>query len=173
MRPSEEPLLTEGQIALRVSELAAAIARDYQGRDLVLIILLNGAFVFAADLVRRLRVPASLAFIRAKSYAGTESNGPVCFSLMPELPLADKDVLVVDDILDTGRTTAAVLERLASLGPASVSLCTLLDKPSRRIVPVSGAYVGFTIEDHFVVGYGLDYEERFRELPAVHCLVPG
>lgn len=170
MRLSEVPLLTEDQIRQRVRSLSQEINVAYKGAPVTLVVLLNGAFVFAADLARGLAPDAEIAFLRAKSYAGAQSTGRVRFTLNPELDLAGRRVLLVDDILDTGRTTAAACERLRQADPAELRVCALLDKPSRRVVNVEADFVGFRIEDEFVVGYGLDYEERYRGLPAIYVL---
>jgi hypoxanthine phosphoribosyltransferase len=170
MQLSDVPLLSADVIQERVDELGARISQDYAGMDLVLVAVLKGGVVFATDLMRRITVPMSLAFVRAKSYIGTESSGEVAFSVLPDESLSGKHVLIVEDILDTGRTTSATIERLRQEAPASIALCTLLDKPVRREFEIEAAYVGFQIEDQFVVGYGLDYEERYRELPAVHVM---
>lgn len=170
MHPSSTPLISEQALQARINELAAEISRDYAGRELVLAVVLKGALMFAADLVRRLTVPTSIEFVRARSYQGTRSSRRVNVTVFPEEGLAGKHVLIVEDILDTGYTTHFLLDRFRDAKPDSLELCTLLDKPSRRNVPVDAKYVGFTIDDQFVVGYGLDYEEHFRELPAVFVL---
>jgi hypoxanthine phosphoribosyltransferase len=170
MRLSPDPLLTAEQVRRRVNELADRISEDNAGRSLMLIAVLKGGTIFAADLMRRLTIPVSLDFIRARSYQGTQSQGRVDFTFLPEQQVRDRHVLVVEDILDTGVTAAGILRRLEAEQPASLALCTLLDKPSRRTTGVHADYVGFTIGDHFVVGYGLDYEERGRELPDIYIL---
>jgi hypoxanthine phosphoribosyltransferase len=170
VRLNPAPLIARAQIDARIVELAAQINGDYAGRDLVVIVVLKGAMPFAADLIRALEGPLHVDFVRAKSYAGTDTTGEVRLSLLPEFALAARDVLVVEDILDTGHTATALLDRLGAQGPASLRLCTLLDKPARRRVPIAAHYAGFTIDDHFVVGYGLDLDERYRELPAIHTL---
>jgi hypoxanthine phosphoribosyltransferase len=170
MRHSSEPLISEQALQKRIAELAAEISRDYAGRELVLAVVLKGAVMFAADLSRELTIPASLEFVRARSYQGTRSNRSVRVTVFPEESLAGKHVLIVEDILDTGYTTHFLLDRFRDAKPDSLELCTLLDKPSRRNIPVDAKYIGFTIDDQFVVGYGLDYEEKFRELPAVYVL---
>ncbi len=171
MRLSDQPLLSAETIQGRVTELADQISRDYSGREIVLIAVLKGASIFCADLMRRLRVPATLDYIRAKSYRGLHSGGPIEFTMLPETNLTGRNVVVVEDILDTGKTTAAILDMLDADHPASLVLCVLLDKPSHRVTPVHAAYVGFAIEDRFVVGYGLDFDEAHRHLPAIYTLV--
>ena len=170
MQAPGRELLSAAQIAARVDELAAEITHGYGEEPLVLLPVLKGAAQFASDLMRRLDLDVRLEFIRAKSYEGTDSSGSVRFTVMPETSLEGMDVLIVEDILDTGRTCAAILRSLEAQRPKSLAICTLLDKPSRRIEGVKAAYTGFTIEDHFVVGYGLDHDERYRHLPGVHVL---
>jgi len=170
MKLNKSPLISTEAIRQRVAELAAAISADYAGRELLLVAVLKGSVVFMADLLRQLTVPATVEFIQARSYEKTESRGQIVFLYLPEWPLAGKHVLVIEDIVDTGRTAAVILERFKADQPASLALCTLLDKPARREVPVSIQYTGFTIEDHFVVGYGLDYDQRGRELPDIRIL---
>lgn len=172
MKLSNEPLITEEALRARVSSLAEEISRDYADRNPVLLGVLKGAFHFVSDLARAMRCPVEIEFIRAASYAGTESTGQVRVELPISIPLRGRDVILVEDILDTGRTASAIRAHLQSMGPASIALCTLLDKPSRRAVPAEAAYTGFSIDDHFVVGYGLDCNERYRELAAVYILQP-
>jgi hypoxanthine phosphoribosyltransferase len=167
---SSEPLISEAAIAAKVVEMAAAITRDYASKTPVLVPVLKGGLFFAADLMRRLDFDLRVDFIRARSYAGHLSKGTVEFTFLPEQSLDGRHVLVLEDILDTGRTTSAVLDRLLAAGAASAELCALLDKPSRRVTPVTAKYIGFTIEDHFVVGYGLDCDECHRHLPAIYTL---
>ncbi|MCC6798127.1 MAG: hypoxanthine phosphoribosyltransferase [Candidatus Hydrogenedentes bacterium] len=170
MRLSEHPLIGAETIQARVRELGAQITTDYAGRELMVIVVLKGGLLFAADLLRAIRVPLSLEYIRAKSYDGDHSQGHVELRVLPEQPLRGKHVLFVEDILDTGRTTAAIMDTAKDSGAASIQLCVLLDKPSHRTTPVHADYVGFTIDDHFVVGYGLDFDEHHRELPAIHVM---
>ncbi len=171
MRLSEKPLVDQEAIAEAVTRLGREISERHAGRDeLVLVVVLKGGTLFAADLMRQLDLPLSVEYIRAKSYDGIQSLGDVDLPVLPDQPLTGKHLLVVEDILDTGRTTAAILKALTDQHPASLELCVLLDKPSRRVLPVTPHYVGFTIDDHFVVGYGLDYDERYRHLPAVYVL---
>lgn len=170
MRISERPLLTAAQIRRRVAELAEHISRDYQGHEITVVTVLKGGAIFAADLIRQITVAVTLDFIRAKSYEGTLSRGVVEVMVFPEVSLAGKQVLLVEDILDTGRTASAILERLKVENPATMKVCALLDKPTRRVTPVPLDYRGFSIDDRFVVGYGLDYEERYRELPAIYLV---
>jgi len=165
-------LIPKEQLARRVRALARQIQRDYQGRDLVLVALLNGTLVFLADLIRHLSLPLRLDFIGVSSYGAGTSPGRLVFTKELGLEVGGRDVLVVDDILDTGRTLRRVLERLRRLRPRSLRVCVLLEKKARRIEPVKADYVGFEIPDLFVVGYGLDYAERYRHLPFVGVLHP-
>jgi hypoxanthine phosphoribosyltransferase len=168
MRLSDNPVISATRIEKRVAELAKEISCEYKGRKIVLIVVLKGAVLFAADLVRKIEIPLEIEFLRAKSYDCDKSTGNVGFTVYPEIDLAGRDVLVVEDILDTGRTASATLERIRRANPASVALCVLLDKPIRRIVPVTPDYVGFEVDDLFVVGYGLDYNERWRGLSEIY-----
>jgi hypoxanthine phosphoribosyltransferase len=170
MRPSEQPLIAADAIQARIAELATQINADYAHDELVCIAVLKGGLYFAADLTRQIRVPMKLDFVRARSYRGTLSTGTIEFTMLPETPLLDRHVLILEDILDTGRTTAALVDRLRAEAPASLKVCALLNKPAHREVQVPQDYVGFTIDDHFVIGYGLDYEERYRQLLAIHVL---
>lgn len=170
-RAALEPLLSEGEIERRVGQLAEQLAKDYAGRDLLVVGVLKGAFIFLADLLRRLNklgLNPQVDFIRAASYgADTRSSGWVKVFLDVSLPVEGRDVLVVDDIVDSGRTLGHICERLRGLGAASVRCCVLLDKPARREVPFHPDYVGFEIPDRFVVGYGLDKAELWRGMPDI------
>ena len=169
----EQVLIPEERIAKRVRQLARAIQRDYAGRETVVVSLLNGTVMFLADLIRNLTLPLRLDFIGVSSYgAGTES-GELVFTKELRLSVRGRDVLLVDDILDTGRTLARVTAKLRLLGPRRIRTCVLLDKPARRVEAVEADYVGFGIPDFFVVGYGLDYAEKYRNLPFVGVLYPG
>ncbi|HEY3853978.1 MAG TPA: hypoxanthine phosphoribosyltransferase [Verrucomicrobiae bacterium] len=166
----ESVLISQQTLARRVQGLARQIEGDFAGSDLVIVALLNGTVVFLADLLRKLSMPLRLDFIGVSSYgAGTES-AELVFTKELRLDVKGRDVLVVDDILDTGRTLTRVMAKLSHLKPRQIKICVLLDKPSRRMEPISADYVGFTIQNHFVVGYGLDYAERYRNLPFVGIL---
>src|SRR5881396_2333203 len=168
-----EVLIDEQAIAAKVRGLGAAISDDYRGKDLVLVSILKGALPFLADLMRHIPMPLALDFLEVSSYgAGTETSGVVRILKDIANPIEARDVLVVEDILDTGNTLAYVVDHLRSQRPASVRLCTLLDKPSRRSVPIDVDYRGFEIPDKFVVGYGLDYAEKYRNLPFIGVLKP-
>lgn len=168
-----EVLLDAPSIAAKVRELGARIAQDYTGKDPVLVSILKGALPFLADLMRQIQIPLSLDFLEVSSYgSSTESSGVVRILKDLAHPIQDRHVIVVEDILDTGFTLRYVIEHLRSQKPASLRLVTLLDKPARRIVPIQVDYRGFEIPDRFVVGYGLDYSERYRNLPFIGVLKP-
>jgi hypoxanthine phosphoribosyltransferase len=168
-----EILVDEASIAQRVRELGAQIAQDYRDRDLVLVSILKGALPFLADLMRQVQIPLALDFLEVSSYGNaTETSGVVRILKDLAKPIEARDVLVVEDILDTGHTLSFVLEHLRSQRPASLRLCTLLDKPARRVIPITIDYRGFEIPDKFVVGYGLDYAEKYRNLPFIGVLKP-
>jgi hypoxanthine phosphoribosyltransferase len=166
-------LVSETAIRRRVASLGEQLNRDYRGKDLTVVAIVNGALIFTADLLRRLRSPLRLDCLRASSYhEGTKSTGwpEVIDSL--KLDIAGHHVLLVDDILDTGRTLAAVKRLIISKKAISVRTCVLLDKKARRLVPFEAEYVGFEIPNEFVVGYGLDFAERYRNLPCIGVLKP-
>ena len=163
--------LSEEQIQARVAALARRINRDYAGREVILIGVLKGAFVFLADLSRRMKIPVKIDFVRAASYGtGTCSSGKVKLTKEPELSLKGKDVVIVEDIIDTGVTLKFLHRCLQARRPRSLTVATLLDKPSRRKVAFQADYVGFTIPDHFVVGYGLDCAEEHRNLRGIYIV---
>jgi hypoxanthine phosphoribosyltransferase len=170
----KEILFTEEQLKARVAELAAEINRDYAGQELTLVGILRGSFVFLADLVRQVTVPCTVDFMAVSSYGGgTSSSGRIQINKDLSGDIAGKQVLVVEDILDSGNTLSYLLALLQTRRPASVRLCTLLDKPERRVKPVHLDYTGFAIPDAFVVGYGLDYDEHYRNLPYIGILKPS
>jgi hypoxanthine phosphoribosyltransferase len=168
------PLIDATRISRRVRRLGKEISVQYQDIDtaLVLVVILKGATVFAADLMRSLDIPAELEFVRAASYgSGTSSNGrPLRLARMVAGSLVHRHVLLVEDIVDSGRTADAVIKSVGKLKPASMKLATLLDRPARRAVDVKIDFKGFTIPDRFVIGYGLDYAGLYRELPAIYSL---
>jgi hypoxanthine phosphoribosyltransferase len=172
LRPIElgEPLITAAQIQERVGSLAEEIRSDYAQADLPLsvIVVLKGACFFAIDLMKRLNLPCRMDFLQASSYSGAGSTGEVRLHSDITLPVAGTNVLLIEDIVDTGLTASWLAQHLASHNPASVRLCTLLDKPSARRIEVSIDYVGFTVPEAFVLGYGLDYDEGYRNLPAIY-----
>jgi hypoxanthine phosphoribosyltransferase len=164
-------LYSREEISSVVDRLAAAISRDYHDKTPLLIAVLKGSFVFLADLVRRLDFPLELDFIRLSSYGrGRESSGVVRVVQDLRSAVKGRHLLVVEDIIDTGITVAFLLEYLKKKHPASVELCALLDKPSRRRTPVTIDYAGLTVPDEFLVGYGLDFDEKYRNLPDIYSL---
>jgi len=166
------PLLGQDQIRRRVKELAEQISRDYQGKEILFICILKGAFVFLSDLMRHIDVPVQVDFVGLASY-GSEmvSSGQIRVTRESSIPIEGKDVIIVEDIIDSGRTLKFLVDELRSRKPRSLRICCLLDKKSRRQVEFHADYVGFDIEDLFVVGYGLDVNEQFRNLPSVHYVV--
>jgi hypoxanthine phosphoribosyltransferase len=173
-RPDEQIgqiLVPAGDLQERVRSMAADISRDYAGRDLLLIGVLKGAFLFLADLMRNLTLPCEVDFMAVASYgSSTESSGVVRIIKDLDAPLEGRDVLIVEDIVDSGLTLQYLLRTLQGRGPASLEVCALLTKPSRRRVDLPVRYTGFEIPDEFVIGYGLDYAERYRNLPYVAVL---
>lgn len=167
-------LITGAQLQARSVELGGAISRDYAGQDLLLVCVLKGAFVFLSDLARAIRIPHAIDFMAISSYGGarTESSGVVRILMDLNTNIENRNVLIVEDIIDTGRTLAYITENLQTRNPASLKICTLLNKLGRREVDVPIAYVGFDIPNEFVVGYGLDYNEIYRNLPFVGVLKP-
>jgi hypoxanthine phosphoribosyltransferase len=168
----ERVLITDAQIAARLKTLARQIARDFHGRELVIVSLLNGTVMFLADLIRNLSLPLRLDFIGVSSYREGTESADLVFTKELRLDVRGRDILLVDDILDTGKTLSRVLAKLHALKPRQIKICVLLDKAARRTEPVEADYVGFEIPDFFVVGYGLDYAERYRNLPFVGVLHP-
>ena len=167
-------LFSEEQLKTRVAEIAAQIDKDYEGKEPLLISILRGSFVFMADLVRQIHVPCTVDFMAVSSYgSGTVSSGQVKIVKDLSEPIEGKDIQVVEDILDSGNTLSYLLKLLEARHPASIRLCTLLDKPERRTKPVAVQYSGFSIPDEFVVGYGLDYDEKYRNLPYIGVLKPS
>jgi hypoxanthine phosphoribosyltransferase len=168
----ERVLISEEQLARRIKTLAGEIEKDFRGRELVVVSLLNGTVLFLADLIRHLNLPLRLDFIGVSSYGlGTES-GAMVFTKDLRLDVRGRDILLVDDILDTGKTLSRVLPRLRMLKPRRIKIAVLLDKPARRTEKIRADYVGFEIPDLFVIGYGLDFAERYRNLPFVGVLHP-
>ena len=156
----QEILFTPEALARRVKELADQITQDYAGKSPLIVGTLRGSFVFMADLVRQINLPLTVDFLSASSYgSGTESSG--------------RDVLIIEDIVDSGNTLSKLLPELQKRGPASLKVCALLDKPERRVLPFQANYVGFTIPDAFVVGYGLDFDQHYRQLPYIGVLKPS
>jgi hypoxanthine phosphoribosyltransferase len=170
------PFLSETQIESLNAELAVRIAEDYKplllpGDTLTVIVTLKGAMLFASDLIRMLKIPILIDFVRVASYGGgTKSSGSVKLIKDIESPIQNKHVLILDEIVDSGRTLAFLLEKFKEQNPKSLKICALLNKPSRREVPVEVDYIGQDVEDKFLVGYGLDFNEKYRNLPYIGCL---
>lgn len=163
-----EVLISREKVEERIKEVAKEIEKDYAGKDLVCVGLLKGSVMFMADLIKAIDLDLRIDFMKVSSYgSGTNSTGVVKILKDVDVDLAGKDVLIVEDIIDTGLTILNVKDFLSKKNPNSVKVCTLLDKPSRRVVEVKGEYVGFEIPDEFVVGYGLDLDEKYRNLPFV------
>ena len=167
-----EILFDEQRIRSRVGELARAITKDYRGRQLVLVSILRGSVFFATDLARQIELPLSMDFLSISSY-GEDSEGVVRITKDLEENIAGKDVLVIEDIIDTGFTLKYLLRTLGGRNPKSLEVCALLDRRARRIIEIDLKYVGFEIADKFVVGYGLDYKQRYRNLPYIGVVKPN
>jgi len=170
-RGVDEILIDEARLQARIAELGEELSADYAGRDILLIGILKGAVFFMADLMRRLRVPCEIDFMAISSYgAGTDSSGVVRILKDLDINIEDRHVLVVEDIIDSGLTLSYLVRNLESRMPASLEVCALLTKPARREIDVGVRYVGFEIPNRFVIGYGLDFAERYRNLPYVGVL---
>lgn len=161
-------LLSEEEVDKKICEIAQQISKDYEGKEVHLVCVLKGGVFFICELAKRITVPVSMDFMALSSYGnGTESTGKIKVKKELDESIEGKDVLVVEDIVDSGRTLSFLLEELQSRNPASLHLCTLLDKPDRRVVDIKADYTCFEIPDEFVVGYGLDYAQRYRNLPYI------
>ena len=167
-------LVSEEQLKAKVAELGAQISRDYAGKNLVLVSILKGSVVFMADLMRAVSIPCNIDFMVVSSYGGSNTTTSGLVKIIKDLDgdLSGKDVLIVEDILDTGVTLSNLVPMLKMRNPNSVKICTILDKPSRRKANIQPDYEGFQVPDEFVVGYGLDYDEKYRNLPYVGVLKP-
>lgn len=171
MKPDLIPVLDRQTIARRVRDLGNSISEDYKGRNLVLIGVLKGAFVFLSDLVRSLRIPVEIDFLQAASYgSGTTSSGDIRLCKPIDVDIRGKDVLLVEDIVDTGLTLQFLIDYLSAQGPASLAVCTFIDKRERRRTEARVAYSCHRTQEGFLVGYGLDYDQKFRELPDIYHL---
>lgn len=167
------PLISREEIASIVRRLADQISRDYQGKELILICILKGAFMFLSDLIRQIRIPVKIDFVRLSSYGSKmKSSGQVEINKDIEISIEGKDVLIIEDIIDSGYTLKFLKERLILSHPHSVKICALLDKKARREVAIEADYLGKTIDDVFVVGYGIDVEESYRHLPEIYYVTP-
>lgn len=168
---SKEILIRRSEITRRVQELADEISRDYAGGEILMIGVLKGAFIFMADLVRAMSISCQTDFIRAASYgASSESSGNIVITKDVELTIEGRDILIVEDIIDTGLTLRHIVDTLKLRNPKSIKVCTFLDKRERRKVPFEADYVGFTMDEGFIVGYGLDFSEQYRFLPDVYVI---
>ncbi|MBQ0042523.1 MAG: hypoxanthine phosphoribosyltransferase [Lachnospiraceae bacterium] len=168
MAESISVLISEDDVDKRIKEIGAQISKDYEGKDVHLICVLKGGSFFLCELAKRITVPVSLDFMSCSSYgADTKSSGIVKIVKDLDDPIKNKHVIVVEDIVDSGRTLSYLLDMLGKREPASIKLCTLLDKPDRRVVPVNVDYTCFKVPDEFVVGYGLDYDQKYRNLPYI------
>ena len=168
MKDTIDVLLSEDVINTRIRELAAQIDADYAGESVTLLCTLKGAVFFACELAKRITIPVFMEFIQTASYEGTQSTGTVSMKLdIPEEDVAGKHIIIIEDVIDTGRTLSVVREMMLKRNPASLKVCTLLDKHECRVVPFEGDYIGFTIGNEFVVGYGLDFDQKYRNLPYV------
>lgn len=166
-------LLSEEQLRQRVNELGKQISEDYRDKNLLMVSVLKGSVVFMADLMREISIPCEIDFMCVSSYgSGTKTSGVVKIVKDLDIDLKDRDLLIVEDILDSGMTLSYIKELLKQRGTRSIRICALLDKPDRRKADIVADYIGFTVPDEFVVGYGLDYDERYRNLPYVGILKP-
>lgn len=167
-RNIDRVLISEAELKAKVEELGAAITKDYEGKPLLLVGILKGSMMFMADLMRAIKINCKIDFMSVSSYgSGTQTSGQVRIILDLNKPIKDYDILIVEDILDSGVTLSYIKQLLLPRGPKSIRICTLLDKPERRKADIKADYYGFTIPDAFVVGYGLDYDEDYRNLPYV------
>lgn len=163
-----EEMISEEKVNARICELGAQISKDYAGEKVHLICILKGASFFACELAKRITIPVTIDFMSVSSYGGsTTSTGVVKIVKDLDEPIADENVIVVEDIVDTGRTFSYLLDMLKDRGPKSLKLCALLDKPERRVVEIEADYKGFEVPDEFIVGYGLDYDQKYRNLPYI------
>ena len=170
MIDTSEVLITHGEIEIMLDKVAAEINRDYAGRPLVVVGILTGAFIFCSDLVRRLEMPVIVDFMQVSSYVGEVSSGVLKIKKDMSYDIRDKDVLIVEDIIDTGRTLALLKEQLLKRGPASLKICTAFDKPDRRVTDLVPDYNGITIPDKFIVGYGLDLDGEYRNFDDIRVV---
>jgi hypoxanthine phosphoribosyltransferase len=168
--PELVPLISQQEIKEKIREIGQKISQDYNDLDLVVIGVLKGAFVFMADLVRQITIDHEIDLVGASSYEGTSSTGQIVFTKKPDLELRGRDVLIVEDIVDTGRTLVKLVESIQSLNPRSIKICALIDKSERRETQVNVNYSCFCLDKGFIVGYGLDYNEKYRNLPAIFDL---
>jgi len=168
--PELIPLISRQEIKEKIQEIGQKITQDYKGLDLVVVGVLKGSFIFLADLVRQITIDHKIDLVGASSYEGTSSTGQIVFTKQPDLELKGRDVLLVEDIVDTGRTLSKIVESMQELNPRSIKICTLINKSERRETQINVDYSCFCLDKGFIVGYGLDYNEKYRNLPAIFDL---
>ncbi|MBF0211717.1 MAG: hypoxanthine phosphoribosyltransferase [Desulfamplus sp.] len=164
------PIISAEEIKREIQNVAKLISRDYMDKKLILVGILKGSFIFLSDLTRQITIDHEIDLIGTSSYSGTQSCGAVNFTKMPDIELEGKDILIVEDIVDTGTTLTALMRYFSTLKPASVKICALINKNERRELPIDVHYSCFNIDKGFIVGYGLDYNEKYRNLPAIFDL---
>ncbi len=169
-RDIDRVLISEKELAEKVKFLAKQIKGAYADKNPLILCILKGSLIFTSDIIRELDFPCTIDFMQTSSYGSGATSGDLLFKKDVDTDIKDRHVIVVEDILDTGRTLSKVMKVLSARGPESLALCTLLDKPDRRLEPIEADYVGFVIENEFVVGYGLDYDEKYRNLPYIGIL---
>lgn len=168
--PEFIPLISEDEIKKQIKKIGQKISKDYKNKDLILLGVLKGSFIFLADLTRQISIDHEIDLIGASSYEGTSSTGQIVFTKQPDLELEGRDILLVEDIVDTGNTLVKIVEFIKLLNPKSIKICTLIDKHERREVKIDVEYSCFSLNEGFIVGYGLDYNEKYRNLPAIYDL---
>jgi hypoxanthine phosphoribosyltransferase len=170
--PQFIPLISELEINRHIKKIGKKISKDYKTKDLVLVGILKGSFIFLSDLTRQISIDHEIDLIGASSYKGTSSTGQIIFTKQPDLELENRDILLVEDIVDTGNTLLKIVEFVQLLNPRSIKICSLIDKHERREVQIKVDYSCFLLDKGFIVGYGLDYNEKYRNLPAIYDLKP-
>ena len=170
--PKFIPLISELEISRQVKKIGRKISKDYKNKDLVLVGILKGSFIFLSDLTRQISIDHEIDLIGASSYKGTSSTGQIIFTKQPDLELENRDILLVEDIVGTGNTLLKIVEFVQLLNPRSIKICSLIDKHERREVQIKVDYSCFLLDKGFIVGYGLDYNEKYRNLPAIYDLKP-
>ncbi len=168
--PQFIPLISELEISKHIKKIGKKISKDYKTKDLVLVGILKGSFIFLSDLTRQISIDHEIDFIGASSYQGTSSTGQIVFTKQPDLEFENRDILLVEDIVDTGNTLWKIVEFVQLLNPRSIKICSLIDKHERREVQIKVDYSCFLLDKGFIVGYGLDYNEKYRNLPAIYDL---
>lgn len=168
--PQFIPLISELEISRHIKKIGKKISKDYKTKDLVLVGILKGSFIFLSDLTRQISIDHEIDLIGASSYKGTSSTGQIVFTKQPDLEIENRDILLVEDIVDTGNTLLKIVEFVQLLNPRSIKICSLIDKHERREVQIKVDYSCFLLDKGFIVGYGLDYNEKYRNLPAIYDL---